>query len=120
MRYSILQVSLILAACLSLEAQAQTIFIEDATLHTMATPPVIEDADILLRDGVIVEVEFNEAHAEKMSEVAAKVHQMKHSDNAPGFSGIDSNADGEISEQEFSEHQAAHHQKMHKDHSKQD
>jgi hypothetical protein len=55
MRYSILQVSLILAACLSLEAQAQTIFIEDATLHTMATPPVIEDADILLRDGVIVE-----------------------------------------------------------------
>ena len=71
-------------------------------------------------DGVIVEVEFNEAHAEKMSEMAAKGHQMKHADNAPGFSGIDSNGDGEISEQEFSEHQAAHHQKMHKDHSKQD
>ena len=74
--------------------------------------PAFTDFD-LDGDGVIVEDEFNEAHANRMSEMAARGHQMKHAGEAPGFSGIDSNADGEISEQEFSDHQADHHEKMH-------
>jgi len=81
--------------------------------------PAFPDFD-LDGDGVITEVEFNEAHAKRMSEMAAKGHQMKHAGEAPGFSGIDSNGDGGISAQEFSDHQAAHHQQMHKDQSKQD
>lgn len=32
--------------------------------------------------------------------------------DAPGFSGIDTNADGEISEEEFAAHQAEHHKNM--------
>lgn len=74
--------------------------------------PAFSDFD-LDADGVIVEAEFNKAHAERMSEMAAKGHKMKHAGEAPGFSGIDSDGDGEISEQEFSAHQAAHHQQMH-------
>lgn len=35
---------------------AQTIFIDDATAYTMGTPPLVQDADILIRDGVIVEL----------------------------------------------------------------
>lgn len=65
-------------------------------------------------DGKIIESEFNEAHAKKMSEMAAAGHKMKHVGDAPGFSGIDTNSDGEISEQEFATHQAEHHKKMHK------
>ena len=75
--------------------------------------PTFSDFD-LDGDGKIVESEFNQAHASRMSEMAAKGHQMKHAGDAPGFSGIDSNDDGEISEQEFAEHQAEHHQKMQK------
>ena len=63
-------------------------------------------------DGVIVEVEFNEVHAKKMSEMAAQGRQMKHAGEAPGFSGIDTNGDGVINEQEFSDHQSAHHEHM--------
>ncbi len=73
--------------------------------------PSFSDFD-LDGDGVIVEPEFNEAHAKKMSEMAAQGHKMKHAGDAPGFSGIDTNDDGQISEQEFADHQAAHHQKM--------
>lgn len=76
--------------------------------------PVFSDFDVD-DDGVIVETEFDEAHAKRMSEMAAKGHKMKHVGEAPGFSGIDSNSDGEISEQEFSDHQATHHRHMHKD-----
>lgn len=81
--------------------------------------PQFSDFD-LDGDGVIVEVEFNEAHAKKMSEMAASGHQMKHAGDAPGFAGIDTNDDGEISEQEFSDHQAAHHKQMHEHQQKQD
>jgi hypothetical protein len=44
--------------------------------------------------------------------MAAEGRQMKHMGEAPGFSGIDTNGDGGISEQEFSDHQVAHHQEM--------
>ena len=81
--------------------------------------PQFSDFD-LDGDGVIVETEFNEGHAKKMSEMAASGHQMKHAGDAPGFAGIDTNDDGEISEQEFSDHQAAHHKQMHEHQQKQD
>lgn len=73
--------------------------------------PTFADFD-LDGDGVIGESEFNEAHAKKMSEMAAQGRKMKHAGDAPGFSGIDTNDDGVISAQEFSDHQAAHHHKM--------
>jgi len=59
-------------------------------------------------DGKIVEQEFNEAHAKRMSKMAAEGRQMKHVGEEPGFSGIDTNDDGVISEQEFAAHQAEH------------
>jgi Ca2+-binding EF-hand superfamily protein len=75
------------------------------------SPPAFSDFD-LDGDGVISESEFNEAHAKRMSEMAAQGYKMKHAGDAPGFSGIDSNDDGVISSQEFSDHQSAHHYKM--------
>lgn len=76
--------------------------------------PTFADFD-LDGDGKIVEKEFNEAHAQRMSEMAAEGRQMKHVGDAPGFAGIDTNDDGEISETEFATHQAEHHQQMHQD-----
>ena len=69
---------------------------------------MFEDFD-LDADGKIVEDEFNEVHAAKMAEMAAQGRHMKHAGAAPGFSGIDSNGDGEISKEEFSAHKAQHH-----------
>jgi Ca2+-binding EF-hand superfamily protein len=74
--------------------------------------PAFSDFD-LDGNGVIVETEFNEGHAKKMSEMAAAGHQMKHAKDAPGFKGIDSDDNGEISKDEFSVHQAEQHPKMH-------
>lgn len=71
-------------------------------------------------DGKIVEKEFNEGHAKKMSEMAAEGRQMKHAKACPGFSGIDSNDDGEISKDEFAAHHAEHHKQMHHGHGEQD
>ena len=74
--------------------------------------PSFSDFD-LDGDGIIKEPEFNEAHAGRFSEMAAEGHKMKHAADAPGFSGIDSNDDGEISNDEFSAHQLEHHKKKH-------
>lgn len=38
---------------LATQAGAETLFIHDATVHTAAIPPVLQDADILVRDGRI-------------------------------------------------------------------
>jgi Ca2+-binding EF-hand superfamily protein len=76
--------------------------------------PVFSDFD-LDGDGNVIESEFNQAHAARMSEMAAAGHQMKHAGKAPGFSGIDSNGDGQITEDEFAAHQADHHAKKHQD-----
>jgi len=75
--------------------------------------PTYSDFD-LDGDGKIVEQEFNQAHAKRMSEVAAEGRQMKHAGEFPGFAGIDSNDDGVISEQEFATHQAEHRSEMQK------
>jgi predicted Fe-Mo cluster-binding NifX family protein len=77
-----------------------------------AEMPTFADFD-LDGDGKIVEQEFNTGHAKKRSEMAAEGRQMKHVGDAPGFAGIDTNDDGEISEQEFATHQAEHHKQMH-------
>ena len=73
--------------------------------------PIYDDFD-LNGDGKIVELEFNEAHAKRMSEMAAEGRQMKHVGNFPGFAGIDTDKDGVISEEEFSVHQAGHRAEM--------
>jgi len=81
--------------------------------------PSFSDFD-LDGDGKIVEQEFNETHAKRMSEMAAEGRKMKHVGDAPGFAGIDTNDDGEISEQEFASHQAEHHKQMHQGNHKSD
>lgn len=54
---SMVRVLMLLTSMLAVfEARAQTIFIDDATLYTMGTPPLIQDADILLRNGRIIEL----------------------------------------------------------------
>lgn len=75
--------------------------------------PTFSDFD-LNGDGKIVETEFNQGHAKRMSEMAAEGRHMKHAADAPGFSGIDSDGNAEISVEEFAAHQDEHHQKMQK------
>ena len=65
-------------------------------------------------DGKITEWEFNEAHAQRMSEIAAQGRNMKHADHAPSFADIDTNGDAGISPEEFSAHQVQHHEEMQK------
>jgi Ca2+-binding EF-hand superfamily protein len=74
--------------------------------------PTFSDFD-LNGDGKIVETEFNQGHAERMSKMAAEGRYMKHAGDAPGFSGVDSDGNGEITEKEFAAHQDEYHQKMH-------
>ena len=44
------------ATMASFNLPAQTIFIDDATVYTMGTPPLLQDADILVRDGRVIEI----------------------------------------------------------------
>lgn len=41
---------------LSANASAQTFFIDDATVYTMGNPPLLQDADILVRNGQVSEI----------------------------------------------------------------
>ena len=66
--------------------------------------PSFSDFD-LDGNGVMTEQEFNEGHALRMAKLAEEGRQMKNVANAPGFAGIDSNSDGEISKEEFAAHQ---------------
>jgi len=63
-------------------------------------------------NGMISEQEFNDAHAKRMSEMAAEGRKMQHAGNMPNFASIDTNGDGEVSEQEFDAHMAARHAQM--------
>jgi len=69
--------------------------------------PTYADFD-LNGDGKILEEEFNQAHAARMAERAAEGRPMKNAGGFPGFSGLDANDDGVISEQELSTHQKEH------------
>jgi hypothetical protein len=57
-------------------------------------------------DGKIVEPEFNEARAKRISARAQQGYRMRNLDHAPSFNDLDSNGDGSISAEEFSAHQA--------------
>lgn len=112
---------------LSFSAQAEGVsshdaghdMVKDSCKGMKGNMPAFSDFD-LDGDGTIVETEFNEGHAKKMSEMAAEGHEMKHAGDAPGFSGIDTNEDGGISEQEFTAHKAEHHKDMQHGEHKQD
>jgi len=73
--------------------------------------PAFSDFD-LNGDGTIVEQEFNEGHAKRMSEMAAEGRQMKQMKECPGFAGIDTDGNAGINEQEFASHQAEHQKQM--------
>jgi hypothetical protein len=49
---------ILLTAILPVQLGAQTVFIDDATVHTMLQPGPMERADILIVDGVITAVDF--------------------------------------------------------------
>lgn len=57
-------------------------------------------------DGKIVEQEFNEARAKRISDRAQQGYRMRNVGNAPAFQQIDSDGDGAISAGEFSAHQS--------------
>ncbi len=69
--------------------------------------PTFADCD-LNGDGKILEEEFKEARANRMSKMAERGYPMKNMANAPSFSDIDSNSDGAIDAEEFSRHQSQH------------
>ena len=56
-------------------------------------------------DGKILEKEFNDAHSKRISERAQEGYKMKNLGKSHSFTDIDTNEDGEISEEEFIEHQ---------------
>ena len=80
----------------------------DQSTETQGTIFTYADYD-LNGDGKIVEQEFNEANEAWMAKMAEEGHQTKNAEGLPGFAGIDTDADGVISEEEFATHQAKHH-----------
>lgn len=69
--------------------------------------PTFEDFD-LNSDGKLLEEEFYEARAKRISERAKQGFKMKNIGSAPSFADIDTNNNGEISDDEFSVHQQKH------------
>lgn len=57
-------------------------------------------------DGRIVEQEFNEARANRMSERAQQGYPMRNAGKAPAFQALDRNGDGIVNADEFAAHQA--------------
>lgn len=67
--------------------------------------PSFDDYD-LDGDGTIVEKEFQEARAKRISERAEQGYPMKNIGSAPAFGDLDSDGDGKLSREEFDAHQA--------------
>jgi Ca2+-binding EF-hand superfamily protein len=67
--------------------------------------PAFGDYD-LDGDGTVVEKEFHEARAKRISERVRQGYQMKNIGKAPAFADLDSDGDGELSREEFAAHQA--------------
>ena len=57
-------------------------------------------------DGKIVEQEFDEARAKRISERAQQGYRMRNAADAPSFKAIDQNGDGTLGAEEFSAHQS--------------
>ncbi|HRE55609.1 MAG TPA: EF-hand domain-containing protein [Candidatus Competibacter sp.] len=57
-------------------------------------------------DGKIVEQEFNQSRAKRISERAQQGYRMRNIANAPAFQAIDRDGDGAIDAGEFSAHQS--------------
>lgn len=73
--------------------------------------PAFTDYD-LNGDGKLLESEFNEARNIRISAKKEQGYQMRNQDNAPSFSEIDTDGNGEISIDEFRDHQSQRRQKM--------
>lgn len=71
--------------------------------------PKFSDCD-LNGDGKILEQEFYDARAKRISQRAQQGYQMRNLANAPSFADMDTNSDGAISPEEFRVHQAQHRQ----------
>jgi Ca2+-binding EF-hand superfamily protein len=71
--------------------------------------PVYSDYD-LNGDGEIIEQEFNEARAKRITERVKQNYQMRNLVNAPSFADIDTNGNGEVGAEEFAAHQLQHRQ----------
>ena len=71
--------------------------------------PVYSDYD-LNGDGKIIEQEFNEARAKRITERLKQNYQMRNLVNAPSFADIDTNGNGEVGTEKFAAHQLQHRQ----------
>lgn len=69
--------------------------------------PSYSDLD-LNGDGILLEDEFNQARANRISERAKLNYPMKNVASMPAFSDIDLDGNGEVSAEEFAKHQMAH------------
>lgn len=62
-------------------------------------------------DGVVLEQEWTQGHAERMKALAEEGRKMKHAGEMPTFASIDLDGNGQVNEEEFAAHKKAH---MHK------
>ncbi|WP_232769188.1 EF-hand domain-containing protein [Colwellia sp. Bg11-28] len=63
-------------------------------------------------DGIILEQEFYNARAARITKRAEQGYPMRNIANAPSFADIDTNGDAQVSSKEFAEHQVKHRQQM--------
>ena len=73
-------------------------------------PAMFSDFD-LNGDGVIVELEWSEGHAQRFAKMAEEGRKMKHAGEMPTFASIDLNGDGKVDTEEFDAHKQAHQHK---------
>lgn len=63
-------------------------------------------------DGIILEEEFNEARAARITERVEQGYPMRNIANPTNFADIDTNGDTEVTAKEFAEHQVKHQKQM--------
>ena len=85
-------------------------------------PAKLSDFD-LNGDGVIVEQEWSEGHAQRFEKMADEGRKMKNAGNMPTFASIDLDGDGKVDQGEFAAHKKDHqhkHQHQHQGNNKSD
>ncbi|MGH8034329.1 MAG: amidohydrolase family protein, partial [Lysobacterales bacterium] len=92
----------------TLDLSAATVFIHDATVYTMATPPLLQGADILVRDGHIAAI----GRGLKAPANATVVEGSKRPVTPAFFAGITALGLEEISLEQSTADQALHFDKM--------